>query len=57
MVLVVYDESGNRMEFDTWQELQEFFDNLEKEKIKKNLKDNKTYHVVKCSEPVRVEFE
>lgn len=58
MVLVVYDEEGNRMEFETWQQLQDYFDNMEKERIKKNLKDRKSaFHIVKTSDPIILDFE
>jgi enoyl-CoA hydratase/carnithine racemase len=52
MVLVVYDENGNRMEFDTWQELQDYFDELEKKKGVDAI-----YRIIIATDPIPVDFE
>lgn len=53
MVLYVYIENGEKLEFATWQELQDYFDELEK---KKGGPDS-VYRIIKSSEPLPVEFE
>lgn len=53
MVLIVYDENGNCLKFETWKELQDYFDELEK---KKGGPDS-VYRIIKSSEPLPVEFD
>ena len=52
MVLVVYDGDGNKIEFATWQELQYYFDELEKKKGVDAI-----YRIIIATDPVSVDFE
>ena len=52
MVLVVYDGDGNKIEFATWQELQDYFDELEKKKGVDSI-----YRIIIATDPIPVEFD
>jgi hypothetical protein len=52
MVLVVYDGDGNKIEFATWQDLQDYFDELEKKKGVDAI-----YRIIIATDPIPVDFE
>ena len=52
MVLIVYDENGNKIEFATRQDLQDYFDEIEKKKGVDSI-----YRMIIATDPIHVDFE